>query len=111
MFRKKIRDLRKLKKTTKMEVPIGLSNSTNVIITLRNVPTYKFHRFQRKLVCLSDIEKELKEIGIDPEIEDTFTLDELKRILINHSAFRKVKNKRRIKSAGNKDMVKEQMEF
>lgn len=94
MFRKKIRDLRKLKKTTNVKVPIGLSNGKNVVITLGNVPTYKFHRFQRKLVRLSDIFKGLEDVGIDPEDEETLTPDEFKRILIDHSAFRKANDRK-----------------
>lgn len=94
MFRKKHRDLKKLKKTTSVKVPIGLSNSKNVIVNLKDVPTYKFHRFQKKLVMLSDIFFRLDEMGIDQEDEAILTPDEFKRILIHHSAFTKANDRK-----------------
>ena len=94
MCRRKHWDLRKLKKTVEVKVPIGLSNGKNVVITLKDVPTYKFHRFQKKLVCLSDICEKLNDLGIDPEDEETLTPDELKKILTVHSAFRKAKDRK-----------------
>jgi len=93
MFGRKPRRLRKLKKKIAVKVPIGCSDGTNIVVTVPDVPTYKFHRFQRKLILLGDLNKKLKEMGIDSKDEETLTPDELKRILLNHKAFRNAKDK------------------
>ena len=93
MFGRKPRRLRKLKKKIAVKVPIGCSDGTNIVVTVPDVPTYKFHRFQRKLILLGDLDKKLKEMGIDSEDEETLTPDELKSILLNHKAFRNAKDK------------------
>jgi len=93
LFKRKPRELRKLKKKIAVKVPIGCSDGTNIIVTVPDVPTYKFHRFQRKLIILGDLDEKLKEMGIDTDDEEILSPDELKRILLDHSAFRDAKNK------------------
>ena len=87
-----MRELRKLKKKIAVKVPIGLADGTNVIITVPDIPTYKFHRLQRKLILLGDLDQKLKEMGIDTDDGQILTPDELKRILLDHKAFRKAKD-------------------